>query len=83
MDLGGRKLPRMSSTDSDQTIDFLTLPTAARRAGVGLRQLRRARDRGELPCYRIGGWDRVRWLDVLAWLHRCRLDPDARSEARR
>ena len=73
----------MSPIHSDQTIDFLTLPSAARRAGVGLRQLRRARDRGELPCYRIGGWDRVRWLDVLAWLQSCRHAPDALPEARR
>lgn len=47
---------------------LVTLREAARSTGLGLRQLRRARERGELPVYRVGGWCRVRWADVLAWL---------------
>jgi hypothetical protein len=57
---------------ADDSPELLTLPTAARRAGVGLRQLWRARHRGELSVYLIGGWPRVRWTDVLAWIERQR-----------
>jgi len=52
--------------------NLVTLPTAARRIGVGERQLRRALSRGELPFYQIGGWPRLRWLDVLSWVERQR-----------
>lgn len=48
--------------------EFLTLPAAARRAGVGLRQIHRARNNGEIAVFRVGGWNRVRWRDVLDWI---------------
>jgi excisionase family DNA binding protein len=49
--------------------ELVTLREAARRLGLGTRQLyRAARDRGEIAVYDIGGWPRVRWLDVLAWV---------------
>lgn len=66
-------------TDSNRELQLLTLPSAARRAGVGLRQLRVARDRGELAVYRVGAWDRVRWADVLGWLERCRTPAHVRG----
>ncbi len=47
---------------------FITIPEAARRGGFGGRQLRRAIDRGELRVFDIGGWPRVRWSDVVAWV---------------
>jgi excisionase family DNA binding protein len=59
---------------------FLTLRHASRRLGIGQRQLERARDRGELPVYVIGGWSRVNVDEVRAWLERCR-HPTAAPEA--
>jgi excisionase family DNA binding protein len=47
---------------------LVTLPEACRRLGIGRGQLRRARERGEIPVYVVGGWVRVRWGDVLDWL---------------
>jgi excisionase family DNA binding protein len=55
-----------SGAESEQLI---TLREAARRIGLGLRQLDRACAHGELALYRVGGWRRVRWLDVEAWLN--------------
>ena len=63
----------MHRNGPNETPEFLTLPAAARRAGVGVRQLRRARDRGDLPVFVVGGWPRVRWRDVIAWITRQRL----------
>jgi len=48
--------------------EFMTTRSAARRAGVGLRQINRAIASGELPVYAVGGWDRVRWSEVIAWI---------------
>jgi hypothetical protein len=52
------------------SIDVVLRPwrRAAREAGVSLRQLRRAMDRGDVPAWVIGGWTRVRPADVSAWL---------------
>ena len=62
-------MERASSTQIDSEPDALiTLPAAARRLGIGRRQLKRAVHGGELPLFRIGGWPRVRWRDVLAWI---------------
>jgi hypothetical protein len=58
-----------------QSIQLLTKPEAARRAGVGLRQIRIACDRGELAEYRIGAWPRVCWHEVLSWIERQRVRP--------
>lgn len=57
----------MDQNDQEQPV-LMTLPEAARRAGVGLRQIRRARDRGQLTLYQVGGWPRVRWREVLVWI---------------
>ena len=48
--------------------EYLTMPAAARRSGLGIRQLRRGIDRGELAVFDVGGWPRLRWNDVLAWI---------------
>jgi hypothetical protein len=51
--------------------EFPTLSGAARRAGVGVRHLRRARDEGELRVFQVGArWQRVRWADVVEWIER-------------
>jgi excisionase family DNA binding protein len=48
--------------------DLVTLPEAARRIGVGERQLRQAIERGALSFYEIGGWTRIRWSEAVAWV---------------
>ena len=62
-----------------ETGELCTIPEAARRAGVGLRQIRRAIDSGEIEVYEVGGWPRCRWRDVLCFIeaHR-RLRPGTR-----
>ena len=67
----------MAQSSTGQSVELLTLPTAAKRVGVGLRQLRRARDHGELRTYLVGGWTRVRWQDVLRWLDGCEQDAES------
>jgi hypothetical protein len=56
--------------DTDRPL--LTLPAAARRSGIGIRQLRRAAERGDLVVLQVGGWPRVAWSDVIQWLEHCR-----------
>jgi excisionase family DNA binding protein len=51
-----------------QRIELVSIPEAARRLGIGLRQMKRAVRCGELPVFAIGGWPRLRWRDVLAWI---------------
>jgi excisionase family DNA binding protein len=67
--------------DTRGSVEFLTLPAAARRIGVGAEQIRRAVREGELSAYAIGGWRRLRWTEVLAWLEgrRVRATPHARA----
>ena len=49
-------------------VELLTLPGAARRAGIGVRHVRRAVADGDLPIYRVGSWPRVRWCEVVRWI---------------
>ncbi len=51
-----------------QTDEFVTLPEASRRTGIGLRQFRRAIESDELPVYDVGGWPRLRRLEVVEWI---------------
>jgi len=51
---------------------FLSLRQAARRLGVGILSLQRARDRGELVTYQLAGAQRVRVDHLRAWLERQR-----------
>ena len=69
------EMERMPSTPV-----LVTKPEAARRAGVGLRQIRRAVAAGEIPEFSVGSWPRVRWCDVEAWIARRRRD-DAEAPA--
>ena len=75
--------PQRGAVATGQPIgpELLTIPEAARRLGVGARQLRRAVKRGELSVYQVGGWPRVRWRDVDQWVTRQRVSatPHARS----
>jgi hypothetical protein len=48
--------------------ELVTLPEAQRRTGLGLRQFRRAIETGALAVFDVGGWPRLRWRDVLAWI---------------
>jgi hypothetical protein len=50
-----------------ETALFVTIPAAARRAGLGLRQIRRAIEREELAVFDIGGWPRLRWDELELW----------------
>lgn len=53
---------------------LVSLPFAARRLGVGIGQLRRARDEGAIVVYQVGSWQRCRLGDVLRWLESKRVD---------
>lgn len=75
-------LLRTRSKEEKRIPDLLTIPRAARRLGVGRRQLYRAVSQGELPAYRAGGWRRVCWLEVLAWTQRQRVPVTRHAEQR-
>ena len=70
-----------SGSLSAQEPEVLTIPRAAKRVGVGVRQLREAIRLGELPAFRIGAWPRVRWIDVIRWI--CAQRIPSTSHARR
>ena len=67
---------------SDASPELLTLPRAARRAGLGTRQLRRATVLGELATYQVGKWPRVRWHDVVRWINAQRVPPTSHAKRR-
>lgn len=54
--------------ERNETSLFVTVPKAARRSGLGLRQFRRAIESGKLAVYDVGGWPRLRWLEVFEWI---------------
>ena len=54
--------------DRPDSEEMVTIPVASRRTGLGIRQLRRGIDRGQLPAYDVGGWPRLRWREVVAWI---------------
>ena len=60
--------------------ELLTVPAAARRAGLGVRQLREAIREGALPAYEVGSWPRVRWCHVVRWIdaQRVPINPHAK-----
>ena len=51
-----------------QEAEHVTIPAAARRLGIGRRQIDRAVESGALPVYDMGAWPRVRWADVTQWV---------------
>jgi excisionase family DNA binding protein len=65
-------------TDQAEHFDsFLTLAAVVRRTGLGRRQLRAAIDNGELTAFAVGGWLRVRWVDVQSWIESRRVCPES------
>ena len=73
----------MSATNTDQTEKFATIPQAAKRIPCSPKVLRRARDRGELPVYRLGDrWERVFWPEVVAWVRSKRVPITSHARAR-
>jgi hypothetical protein len=54
---------------------LMTIPKAARRAGIGVRQLRRAVRLEEVEAVMIGSWPRVRWESVVRWIENQRVRP--------
>ena len=49
---------------------YPTLPATARHTGIGVGTLRKAVANGELTTYDVGGWPRLRWREVRAWIER-------------
>jgi excisionase family DNA binding protein len=66
----------------DEAAELLTLPRAARRAGVGVRQLRRAVKNGDLPVFQVGAWPRVRRSDLFRWISSQRVRPTDHAHRR-
>ena len=71
-----------STPNSAEPPELMSKPAAARRAGVGCRQLDRAVKVGSVPVFQIGGWPRVRWRDVLRWIESQRVPPTDHARAR-
>jgi hypothetical protein len=73
----------MSEPNLSRPVRYLSLPEAARRTGIGLGQLRRARRAGALPTYHVGSaWPRVRWDELLDWIASTRETPESRERLR-
>jgi hypothetical protein len=69
----------MDGYDNSTFPELVTIPEAARRSGLGLRQFRRAILNDELPVFDVGDWPRVRWRDVLQWVEGTRRNPRDRA----
>jgi excisionase family DNA binding protein len=67
----------MKRRDTDE---YVTIPEAQRRTGIGRRQFTKALKSGDLGVYDLGSWPRVRWADVLAWIERKRRDAPVASQ---
>lgn len=70
---------RTEPTHSDP---FPTIPQAAKRLGIGRRQLKRATEVGDVAVYQVGGWPRVRWSEVLRWIESQRVPVSNHARAR-
>ena len=54
--------------------EFVTIPQAAKRLGIGVKLLRRRARGGAFPVYRPGtSWPRVRIADVERWVDSTRI----------
>ena len=63
--------------------EYVTIPEAYRRSGIGVTLLRQAVAAGELEAFEVGRWQRLRWRDVVRWIERTPTKPDeARAHAR-
>lgn len=64
-----------------EALELLTIPAVCRRLRMH-RPIQRALRDGEIPVYQVGGWRRVRWGDVVAWLEARRARPTPHAESR-
>ena len=71
------------ATEQAPLPELLTIPCAAKRLGIGRRQIERAIANGELAVHQIG-WRRVRWTELLRWIDSQRVEPthDAKAHAK-
>ena len=58
---------RWGSNDCAEPL-LMTIPGAARRAGIGVRQLRRAVRLEDVKAVMVGSWPRVHWESVVRWI---------------
>jgi len=70
---------RAEATHFDQ---FPTVPQAAKRLGIGRRQLERAIEVGDLPVFQVGGWRRIRWSSAIQWIESRRVPVSHHAAAR-
>ena len=56
----------VAQTHADLTAARSAISEGAYR--TALDHLTKAIEAGDLPVYHVGGWPRVRWLEVLAWV---------------
>lgn len=80
--LKARSLRARGDSGRVKVPELLTIPRAAQRAGLGVRQLRRATKVGELDVYQVGNWPRVRWRDVLGWIEAHQVPPTSHAKYR-
>ena len=68
--------PRSQGSRGDSGAPMLmTIPKAACRAGIGVRQLRRAVRLEDVEAVMVGSWPRVRWESVVRWIGSQRVRP--------
>jgi hypothetical protein len=72
----------MPRIDSKQTPEFVSIPKASRLSGIGLPQFRRAITAGDLDAFEVGGWRRVRWRSVIAWIEAQRVPVTSHARSR-
>ena len=60
--------------------EFITLPEASRRYGIGVKTLRRQARLGEFATYSVGtAWPRVRRAEFEAWVRSTQTVPGERA----
>ncbi|HUR05879.1 MAG TPA: helix-turn-helix domain-containing protein [Nonomuraea sp.] len=62
----------MTSSAGDK---WLRVPALAKQLGVTIPTLYRILDSGQLPAYKIGRVLRLRRMEVMAYVERCRITP--------
>jgi excisionase family DNA binding protein len=67
-----RSKSERSKIERVKLVSFLTISNVSLRLCIGEHTIRRAIGRGELRSYAIGGWTRLLWSDVIAWVERHR-----------
>jgi predicted SprT family Zn-dependent metalloprotease len=59
-------VPSQSAQSAEPLL--MTIPKAAKRAGIGVRQLRRAVRLEDVKAVMVGSWPRVHWESVVRWI---------------